>query len=130
MPVEATESTAAAPVVPADIDIHLLRELVGDQGTFREKEMEDDTGSELSKLESSMVEGMEVDAVTGRPNFARAATGADRRVESTQEFFRRSNCNGQGSGLRDDDGAIMTPQRVGTTPQESAGRSDKKFWRR
>jgi len=51
--------------------------------------MEDDTGSELSELESSVVGGMEVDEKTRRPNFPRATTGADRRVESSQEFFRR-----------------------------------------
>jgi len=38
----ATESTDQVPVVAVDIDSSLLRELVGDQGTFREVEMEDE----------------------------------------------------------------------------------------
>jgi len=54
--------------------------------------MEEDSGSELSKLESNGGE-MEVEEQwegnsCGRPNFKRATTGA-RQQQSTQEFFRR-----------------------------------------
>jgi len=54
--------------------------------------MEEDSGSELSELESSEGE-MEVEEEwegkgCGRPNFKRATTGA-RQLQSTQEFFRR-----------------------------------------
>jgi len=54
--------------------------------------MEEDSGSELSKLDSSEGE-MEVEEEwegkgCGRPNFKRATTGA-RQQQSTQEFFRR-----------------------------------------
>jgi len=70
----------------------LLRELVGDRGDYRGEEMEEDSGSELSKLESSEGE-MEVEEEwegkgCGRPNFKRATAGA-RQQQSTQEFFRR-----------------------------------------
>jgi len=55
--------------------------------------MEEDSGSELSELESSEGE-MEVEQEwegkgCGRPNFKRATTGA-RQQQSTQKFFRRS----------------------------------------
>jgi len=70
----------------------LLRELVGDRGNYRGEEMEEDSGSELSELESSEEE-MEVEEEWegkghGRPNFERATTGAGQR-QSTQDFFRR-----------------------------------------
>jgi len=70
----------------------LLRELVGDRGDYRGEEMEEDSGSELSELESSGGE-MEVEEEwegkgCGRPNFKRATTGT-RQQQSTQEFFRR-----------------------------------------
>jgi len=70
------ESTDPAPVVAAGINTSLLRELVGDQGTYREEEMGEDSGSELSELESSVVGGIEVEEETGRPKFRRAAHGA------------------------------------------------------
>ena len=68
----------------------LLRELVGDTGSYREEEMED-AGSEgssgLSELGSEVApewEGRD----RGRPNFTCAATSAGQQ-QSTQEFFRR-----------------------------------------
>jgi len=99
-------------VVAADIDTHLLRELVGDLGMFRGEEMEDNTGSELSELESSVVGGMEVGEKTGQPNFLRAATGADRWVKSNQEFFRH--------GARLSAGGINIFDTPGKTPMRGA----------
>jgi len=77
-------------------DGSLLRELVGDRGDYRGEEMEEDSGSELSELESSEGE-MEVEEEwegkgCGRPNFKRATTGA-RQQQSTQDFFRRGGDN-------------------------------------
>ena len=94
MSVGATASDEAAQLVAAEVDQNeklLCRELVGDQ----EEEMEDDTSSELSELESSVAGEMAVDEATeewegqarGRPNYKRAAPGAGH--QSTQEFFRR-----------------------------------------
>jgi len=130
---EATESTEAAPMVAANIDASLVRKLGETQGTYREEEVEEsDGGSELSELESSVAGGMEVDQKTGRPNFPRAATRADRRVESTQEFFRRGNRSGLGNGSRDDDNVCATPQLVAMAetldPRNCVGGGDKKFW--
>ena len=59
--------------------------------------MEDDTGSKLSELESSVVGGMEVDKATEewegqarrRLNYKCAAPVAGQQQQSTQEFFRR-----------------------------------------
>jgi len=107
-------SSDAALVVTAELDYSesaLVRELVGDQEALREVEMGEDSGSELSELESSVVGAgeMEVDARTGRPNFTRAATGAGRRVESTQEFFRRGGRKGHSNGADDDDAFFTTP---------------------
>jgi len=70
----------------------LLWELMGDRGDYRGEEMEEDSGSELSELESSEGE-MEVEEEwegkgCGRTNFKRATTGA-RQQQSTQDFFRR-----------------------------------------
>jgi len=90
----ATASDEAAQLVAAEVDQNeklLCRELVGDQ----EEEMEDDTGSELSALESSVAGEMAVDEATEgwegqarrRPNYKRAAPSAGQ--QSTQEFFRR-----------------------------------------
>jgi len=87
----------------------LLQEYVGDRGDHRGEEMEEDSGSELSELEGSVVVGMEVDVRTGRPKFTRAATGAGRRVESTQEFFRRGNALSNSS--RDEDNIFATPAK-------------------
>jgi len=80
-------------VVAANVDLSegsLLRELVGDTGSYTEEEMED-AGSEgssgLSELWSEVAaewEGRD----RGRPNFTCAATGAGQQ-QSTQEFFRR-----------------------------------------
>ena len=58
---EATGPNEAAPVVAARIDqseSSLLRELVGDKEALREVEMGDDSGSELTELESSVVGAM------------------------------------------------------------------------
>jgi len=70
----------------------LLRELVRDRGDYRGEQMEEDSGRELSELESSEG-GMEVEAEwkgkgCGRPNFKCATTGT-RQQQSTQESFRR-----------------------------------------
>ena len=82
---------------------------MGDVGSFREENMEDDS-SELSDLESVTEKEVEVEKEgNGRPNFVRAATGADRRVESNQDFFRRGNRNGHGNGACDDDEFFATP---------------------
>jgi len=91
----ATQPSEAAPMVTASAgpsEGSLLRELVGDRGDYRGEEMEEDSGSELSELESSEGE-MEVEEEwegkgCGRPNFKRATTGA-RQQQSIQEFFRR-----------------------------------------
>ena len=91
----ATQPSEAAPMVTASAgprEGSLLRELVGDRGDYRGEEMEEDSGSELSDLESSGGE-MEVEEEwegkgCGRPNFKRATTGA-RQQQTTQEFFRR-----------------------------------------
>ena len=99
----------AAPMVTANAgqdESALLRELVGD----REEEMRD-ASSGLSDLESAGEEEVEKEGKcngTGRPNFVRAATGAGKRVESTQQFFRRANKNR--NDLRsDDDDMFATP---------------------
>jgi len=90
----ATESTEAAPLVAKHIDAHLLAEQVGDQGTYREEEMDDaESGaksSDLSKLESETEEEQWEGEDKGRPNYKRAAAGAG-QLQSTQEFFRRGN---------------------------------------
>jgi len=82
----AGESTEAAPVVAASIDqseSSLLRELVGDEEALQEVEMGDDSGSELTELESSLGGEMEEEEREGknrgRPNFRRAAPGAQRQ---------------------------------------------------
>jgi len=64
----------------------LLQELVGDRQDYRGEEMEEDSDSELSQLESSEGE-MEVEENwqgkgCGRPNFKHATTGA-RQQQST-----------------------------------------------
>jgi len=90
----ATQPSKAAPMVTASAgpsEGSLQRELVGDRGDYRGEEMEDDSGCELSELESSGGE-MEVEEEwqekgCGRPNFKRATTGA-RQQQSIQEFFR------------------------------------------
>jgi len=43
------------------------------------------------------------------PNFVRTATGAIRRVESTQELFWGGNHIGHSNGLHDDDSFFVTP---------------------
>jgi hypothetical protein len=118
-----------------------LRELVGNIGSYREEAMED-ASSELSELESVAEEELEKKK-SGRPNFVRAATGADRRVESTQDFFRRGNRNGHGNGVSNNDenffatpdktamrgalaqalsaAATSSPQQVGTALDSSEG---------
>jgi len=81
-------------MVVDSIDTSLLRELVGDQGTFREKETEEIESSDLTELESGEEEEENEEAErkrSRRPNFVRAATGVGRRMESTQDFFRRGN---------------------------------------
>ena len=92
----AGESTEAAPVVAANIDQSesaLLRERVGDKEVLREVEMGDDSGSELTELESSVGGTMEAGGGEwegkgrGRPNFRRAAPGAGQQ-QSIQDFFR------------------------------------------
>jgi hypothetical protein len=111
MSAEATKPNEAAPVVAARIDQSestLLRELVRDKEALREVEMGDDSGSEHTELESSMGGAMEVEEEEwerknrGRPNFRRAAPGAQRQ-QSTQEFFRRGNTYGH------DDNIFSTP---------------------
>ena len=72
----AKQPSEAAPMVTASAgrsEGSLLRELVGDRGDYRGEEMEEDSGSELSELESSEGE-MEVEEEwegkgCGRPNF-------------------------------------------------------------
>jgi len=86
----------------------LPRELLGDQEALREVEMGQDSGSELSELESCVVGAMEVEEKTGRPRFGRAAPGA-RQQQSTRGFFRRGNRNGHGNGARDVDDIFATP---------------------
>jgi len=106
----AAQPSEAAPMVTASAgpsEGSLLRELVGERGDYRGEEMEEDSGSELSKLESSVEGGMEADAKTGRPKFTRAATGAGRRVESTQDFFRRGN--GLSGSSHDEVNIFATP---------------------
>ena len=97
---DARNPTDAAPMVTADAgqnESALLRELVGDQ----EEEM-GDASSGLPDLESGAEEEMDKKG-TGRPNFVRAATGAGRRVESTQEFFRPGNKNRTKQNGREND---------------------------
>jgi len=84
MSADATGPNEAALVVAARIDQSesaLLRELVGELGSYREMGMED-ASSELLELESGMEEEEE-EKGNGRSNFVSAATGADRRVESS-----------------------------------------------
>jgi len=118
MSVGATASDEAAQLVAAEVDQNeklLCRELVGDQ----EEEMEDNSGSELSEVESSAVAGMEVDEAPkkwegqdrGRPNFKRAAPGAGQQ-QSTQEFFRR--------GAQLSIGALNIFDTPGKTPTRGA----------
>jgi len=76
----AGELTEAAPEVAADFEHFHVEELVRGWEPIREVEMGEDSGSELSELESSVEGKMEDDEETGRPNFVRAATGAGRRV--------------------------------------------------
>jgi len=91
---EATLPSEAAPLVTAGAgpsEGSLLRELVGGTGGYREEEIVDDSGSELSEFESSEV-GMEVEEEwegkgRGRPNFKHATAGAGQQ-QSMQEFFR------------------------------------------
>jgi len=114
----AGKSTEAAPVVAASIDqseSSLLRELVGDEEALREVEMGDDSGSELTELESSLGGEMKEEEWEGknrgRPNFRRAAPGAQRQ-QSTQEFFRRGNLNGHGNDDGDEDNIFATPGKT------------------
>ena len=80
---KATQPSVAAPMVTASAGPNngsLLRELVGDRGDYRGEEMEEESGSNLSELESSEGE-MEVEEEwegkgCGRPNFKSATTGA------------------------------------------------------
>jgi len=91
---EATLPSGAAAMVAASAspsEGSLLRELGGDTGSYREAKMVEDSESELSELESSVV-GMEVEEewqrkCCGRPNFKRATSGAGQQ-QSTQDFFR------------------------------------------
>ena len=74
----------------------MVLDIVGDRGDYRVEEMEEDSGSELSELESSEGE-MEVEEEWEgkghrRPNFKRATTGAGQQ-QSTQDFFRRGGDN-------------------------------------
>ena len=69
----AGESTEAAPVVAANIDQSesaLLRERVGDKEVLREVEMGDDSGNELTELESSVGGTMEAGGESGRERAA------------------------------------------------------------
>jgi len=95
----ATQPSEVAPMVSASAgpsEGSLLQELVGDRGDYRGEEMEEDSGSELSELESSEGE-MEVEEEREgkghrRPNFKRATTGGGQQ-QSTQDFFRRGGDN-------------------------------------
>jgi len=95
----AIQPSKAASMVTASAgpsDGSLLRGLVGDRGDYRVEEMEEDSGSELSELESREGE-MEVQEEwegkgCGRPNFKRATTGT-RQQQSTQEFSWRGGDN-------------------------------------
>jgi len=138
MSAEAIGPNEAAPVVAARIDqseSSLLRELVGDEEALREVEMGDDSGSELTELESSVGEAMEVEEEEwegknrGRPNFRRAAPGAQRQ-QSMQEFFRHGNTYGH-----DDDifwtpgkqvmrGALARSLTVATSSQQQVGMAE------
>jgi len=79
---KATLSSGVAPMVAASAGASegsLLRELGGDTGSYREEKMVEDSGIELSELESSVV-GMEVEEEwegkgRGRLNFKRATSG-------------------------------------------------------
>jgi len=83
-------SAAKAPVVAGSAD------LSGGKGDYREEEMDDTSGSELSELESSEVKMKEEEEEVeewegkscGRPNYERATAGVGRQ-QSTPEFFRR-----------------------------------------
>jgi len=73
---------APAPVLTGGEDYveeQHLRDLMGDREALREVEMGEDSGSELSELESSRMETEEKEEWEGkdrgRPNFACAATG-------------------------------------------------------
>jgi len=79
----ATHPSEAAPMVTASAspsEGSLLWDLMEDRGDYRGEEMEEDSGSKLSELESSEGE-MEVEEEwegkgRRRPNFERATTGA------------------------------------------------------
>jgi len=66
------------------------------------------TSSEPSDLES-VAENEVEKKDSGYPNFVRAATGADRRMESTQEFFWGGNHTGHSNSSYNDDSFFMTP---------------------
>jgi len=94
---EVTLPSGAAPMVAASAGLSegsLLRKLGGDTESYREEKMVEDSGSELSELESSVV-GMEVEEEwegkgRGRPNFKRTTSSAGQQ-QSTQDFFRRGD---------------------------------------
>jgi len=125
-----TESTEAAPLVADHIGTHLLAEHMGDQETYREKEMEDvesnAESSDLSELESEK-EGKQWEGKDkGRPNFKRAVAGTGQQ-QSTQEFFRHGN--GYDNSARDDDNFFATTgkqsMRGALAPSLSAAASSR-----
>jgi len=114
----AGKSTEVAPVVAASIDqseSSLLKELVGDEEALRKVEMGDDSRSELTELESSLGGEMEEEEWEGknrgRPNFRRAAPGAQQQ-QSRQEFFWRGNLNGHSNNDGDEDNIFTTPGKT------------------
>ena len=121
-------SAAPAPVVTGGDDYveeQHLRDLVGDREALREVEMGEDSGSELSELESSRMETEEEEEWEGkdrgRPNFARAAAGVGQR-QSTQEFFCRGAAYSMG-GLNIFDTPGKTPMRGALARSLSAAAS-------
>jgi len=125
---EGGTSAAPAPVVTGGDDYveeQLLRDLVGDREALREVEMGEDSGSELSELESSRMETEEEEEWEGknrgRPNFARAAAGVGQR-QSTQEFFRRGAAFSRGE-LNIFDTPGKTPMRGALARSLSAAAS-------
>jgi len=83
----ATGATNAAPMVADEADSSPLRQLVMDGKGYREVEMEDANSGGESEEEEEGWEGKS----RGRPNYKRAAPGAGRQQQSTQEFFRRGS---------------------------------------
>jgi len=88
-------------------------------GDYREEEMEDGSGNELSEFKSSKVEMEEGEEEAegwegkgrGSPNFERAATGAGKQ-QSTQEFFQR--------GAQHSTGELNIFNTPGKTPMRGA----------